>query len=284
VAGAPEQRTAEWRRRLQAVDADRYPAHNLYVGEHWRAAWDAYELTLKFSSRTELWVISAGYGLISAARRVKSYSATFSSGSLDSVWRGSDEGERRVRLRDWWAGLPHEAALAELLGRDNVVLLAAGATYVDALDADLCKTARADGTRERFSLVSAGSQSDDTALPVDGRLRGALGGTDNGLNARVLTFLAATAHEHRFRHSKMAALLLKLAETSPPTERSVGRVSSDEQIVRHIGEMRRRDPTISRTRALTALRDAGIACEQSRFKAVWERGVVATDHQRQRAV
>ena len=271
MAGAPERRTAEWRRRLQAVDADRYPAHDLYVGEHWRAVWDAYELTLKFSSRTELWVISAGYGLISAARRVKSYGATFSSGSFDSVWRGLEEGERRARLRDWWAGLPHEATLAELLGRDNVVLLTAGATYVDAVDADLCEAARADRTRERFSLVSAGTHGDDTALPVDGRLRGALGGTDNGLNARVLTLLAATAYEHRFRHSKMAALLRNLAETSPPTDRRVGRLSSDQQIVRQIDEIRHRDPTISRTRALTVLRDAGIACEQSRFAALWRR-------------
>src|SRR5690348_5908501 len=66
VGGVPGERSEEWRRRLQAVDERTHPIYDLYVGEHWRAVRDAYELALKFSSRTELWVISAGHGLIAS--------------------------------------------------------------------------------------------------------------------------------------------------------------------------------------------------------------------------
>src|SRR3954452_10755863 len=103
VAHPPAERSAEWRRRLRTVDAPTLPTRDLYAGEHWRVACNAYELTLKFSSRAELWIISAGQGLVASHERIKSYSATFSSGFPDSVWRGSADGDRRQCLREWLA-------------------------------------------------------------------------------------------------------------------------------------------------------------------------------------
>src|SRR5262245_22268315 len=70
VAGNPDQRSAEWSRRLRTIDAPRMRTDELYVGEHWRVVRDAYELTLKYSVRAELWVVSAGYGLVESARRI----------------------------------------------------------------------------------------------------------------------------------------------------------------------------------------------------------------------
>src|SRR4051812_36774954 len=107
VSGSADQRGPEWRRRLQTTDARALPAHELYVGEHWRLVCAAYESALKFSTRAELWVISAGYGLIASANPVKSYGATFSTGSPDSVWRGPRDGHRRAGIQEWWSALPH---------------------------------------------------------------------------------------------------------------------------------------------------------------------------------
>ena len=66
---------------------------------------------------------------------------------------------------------------------------------------------------------------------------------------------------------------------TPPTMRRVGsdgprlwvarRYDRDPddrcQVPKVIGELRASDPTVSATRALRALRDAGYACEQKRF-------------------
>jgi hypothetical protein len=269
VSGHADQRAAEWRRRLRTTDAPSVPAYELYVGEHWRVVCAAYKSALKFSSRAELWVISAGHGLIGSASSVKSYSATFSDGSPDSVWRGPEDGPRRAGLQEWWVALPHEATLGELLRRDGAIVVAAGAAYATALDADLRTAAEADGSLERISLISAGSQMGSIRLPADGRLRDAVGGTDNGLNARVLAFLTAAAPEHGFRRSKMAAILERVAAASPATKRIVGTPSTDDQIIEQMKLIRRHDPAISRSRALTALRQSGVACEQSRFASLW---------------
>src|SRR3712207_8769710 len=44
-------------------------------------------------------------------------------------------------------------------------------------------------------------------LPVEGALRGAVGGTDSALNTRLLAALATHAAEHRFRRVKMEEIV-----------------------------------------------------------------------------
>jgi hypothetical protein len=51
----------------------------------------------------------------------------------------------------------------------------------------------------------------------------------------------------------------------PHTERRVGRVASDEEVIRRIREIRLRSPQIKKTAALSELRGSGVACEQTRF-------------------
>ena len=161
-------------------------------------------LALKFSSRAEFWVISAGHGLVASHER-SSPTAQLSR-AAHPTRSGVDhaDGDRRQCLRDWLASFPRKT-LVELLGRDGTLLVTAGAPYVDALASELRVAAEADPSFERLSVISAGSRVSESRLPIDGRLRRAFGGTDNGLNARVLAFLAASAPEHHFRRTPMAA-------------------------------------------------------------------------------
>src|SRR5206468_934735 len=92
INGAPGRRLSEWRRRLVAVDAPLVSAESLYAGDHWHAVLEAFRTLQRHTPRVELWVISAGYGLIPAHQVVKPYSATFAAGNVDSVWRGPLDG------------------------------------------------------------------------------------------------------------------------------------------------------------------------------------------------
>jgi hypothetical protein len=280
IDAAPEERPVRWRTRLREVDITRHPAHRLYMGDHWRAACEAYNLALRYSSRTELWVVSAGYGLIASTKEIKPYSATFANGSADSVWRGSPEGDRLGRLQDWWEGLPHDAALPDLLrGDDGAVVITAGAPYLTALGADLARVLEDARSDDRVSVISAGTRGIDALLPVSGRFRATVGGTDGALNARVLTMLATQASAHRFGRSAMTAILEATAAKLPAARRDVGRPATDEQIAHQIERLRRRFPGISRTRALRELRGHEIACEQDRFASIWNRIVAAPARQ-----
>jgi hypothetical protein len=262
-------RSIEWRRRIRSVEAAEYPAHDLYLGDHWRAACDAYKLALRYSSRAELWVMSAGYGLIPGWKSLKSYGATFANGSADSIWRGSADGDRQDHVRAWWQSLPHEETLSGLLKGGGAIMIAAGATYLDVLSVDLTTALERDLSGDRISVVSAGSRHAGALLPVTGRFRAAVGGTDASINARVLGLLAAEAPTHHFRHSAMSAILNRLASRVPAIDRRTGEPKSDDQVVDWINDMHRRKPTISRTQALREFRGANLACEQSRFASLW---------------
>ena len=272
IRSAPSQRPRRWASRLNQVDAPRWRAEDLYVGDHWHSACEAYRVAKRYSSRTELWVVSAGYGLISSSKPIKPYGATFASGAADSVWRGPAEGDRDEHLRFWWQALAHECALADLLparGGGSVVI-AAGASYLAALDSDLEDALQHELAVDRLSVISAGTQGNGALLPVSGQFRAAVGGTDSALNARLLALLAREAGTHGFSRSAMATMLARMASRLPATPRHAGSAASDEQIVREIQAMRRRSPEISRTRALRDLRSRGIACEQTRFASIWD--------------
>ena len=247
------------------------------MGDHWKAALQAYELASRYSSRTELWIISAGYGLIPASSQIKSYGATFASGSADSVWRGARDGDRDTCLRQWWGLVGCGPVLADLVrSRGNgTVVVAAGAAYLTAVSADLDTAIAQDSSRERVSVVSAGARGNGARLPVSGLFREALGGTDSSLNARLLARLAADAPTHGFRRTAMETFLNGIAQDLAPNPRVRGRPATDTEVLTEIEITRARDPSISRTEALRILRRSGIACEQSRYASLWASAVVA---------
>src|SRR5438105_4578850 len=73
LASGPEERATQWRKRLDEVEAGRQVAIELYAGDHWHSACQAYRLARRYSSRAELWVMSAGYGLIRSNTPIKPY-------------------------------------------------------------------------------------------------------------------------------------------------------------------------------------------------------------------
>jgi hypothetical protein len=270
LSARPEERLHEWRERLASTPAPRLTAESMYAGDHWSAVLEAYRLSSTYSSRTELWIISAGYGLIESSSQIKPYSATFSSGKPDSVWRGPIDGGRIEQLQAWWRGLNQRTTLEDVMpSGDGAMLIAAGADYLTAIRTEVERLAHTGD--EHLSVISAGSHSKRASLPVTGGLRTALGGTDSALNARVLRLIAATAHEHEFRYSRMERLLNHLAHSTRPPPRQRGNAATDAALQDFIRSLRRRVPGISRTRALRDLRASGIACEQNRFAAIWAR-------------
>jgi hypothetical protein len=281
IRSEPDERARQWAKRLGEVDAPHKPAEELYAGDHWHSVREAYALARRYSSRTELWVISAGYGLIPSTKPIKPYSATFASGASDSVWRGPVEGDRKECLRRWWQALRHDAALSDILGgeHDGAIVICAGAAYLAALEVELEGALKHDSTRDRISVISAGAQENGARLPVSGRLRAAVGGTDSALNARLLRFLTAEAPAHRFSRSAMAASLCGLNASLALATRPRRETTTDEEIAARIQQMRERAPRMSRTAGLRYLRSCGIACEQSRFALVWNRApdVVSTE-------
>jgi hypothetical protein len=221
-----------------------------------------------------MWVLSAGYGLINASAKIRPYAATLSAGQADSV-ASKDARRHWWRLLAQWAG-PDEGAprsLEQLAKRDPdaTVLAALSPPYLDACSEDLSAATVALRRSVQMSVICTGASRSvlsDLRLPGDARLQHELGGTRQALNVRVLAYLL---REHRgpLTRDAASATLERLLGRQPAVVRYDRRQRSDAEVVNFIRTRLRRDPSLSHSQLLRQFRDAGNACEQSRFASLF---------------
>lgn len=267
----PSARMKTWVRRLSHNSAPTVSAVELYAGEHWEVARHLCDSDVA-GIPVELWVCSAGYGLIPAVAELLPYSATFSADSPDSIPDGNAGAAR------WWAALQRwdgpvaaPRSLAALVEDDpsSRVIVALSAPYVRACRLDLISAA-ASARPEQFSVVSAGTKRDAELapylLPVDARLQHVVGGTRQALNVRAVSHvLAAGATSHADMEASLTALLAE----QPPVPRYERRPASDAQVRTFIRRRLRADDTATHSRLLREFRNSDRACEQSRFATLF---------------
>lgn len=267
-----ETRIGQWTERLTSSDVDRVRAEDLYAGEHWDVARKLPASASGFA-RTTLWVASAGWGLVPAAASIRPYSATFATGHADSVPPG------REGTRAWWnavaawsgSSITGPRSLTELVAehpRDRV-LLVLSQTYFTACTDDL--TAAQTSAREsQLSIVAAGVAPSpgfaSSQLLANARLQHQLGGTRGALNARIA---AALLSRGLTEHDEMQHHLAQMLKRSPSLPVYGRRVVTDSELSAFIRDRRAYDMSVSRTGLLRQLRDAGMACEQSRFARIY---------------
>jgi hypothetical protein len=243
----------------------------LYAGEHWDVA---RRLSSNSSNRaTELWVCSAGYGLVPAEAPLRPYSATFAAGNADSVPDGVDGAVAWWTALSSWEG-PHGGprSLTQLVADDPTArtILVLSPPYLRACRNDIIEAAETLADKRSLSIISAGTKSDfelgEFLLPVDARLQHLLGGTRQALNIRVAEHLLAGGSK---THNQMYASLTKLLAEQPAIPRYERRVVTDTQVSAFIRRRVRADSNTSHTRLLREFRDSGYACEQARFGALF---------------
>ena len=96
----------EWLKRLNNCNLAKYPAIKLYKGSHWKETRACMKTAQDKGFCPELWILSAGWGLVHPDDKICSYSATFSNGknSVQNLpW--PEEFSIKDRSRFWWESL-----------------------------------------------------------------------------------------------------------------------------------------------------------------------------------
>src|SRR5205085_129612 len=83
--GTVKERARSWCSRLEQSSEKPIRAEELYAGGHWTAIQSLQSLAEQAGFKPRIWIISGGYGLLSAGDYIHSYSATFSSAHPDAV-------------------------------------------------------------------------------------------------------------------------------------------------------------------------------------------------------
>lgn len=262
-------RFRHWTARLTDAEVPSRPALDLYAGEHWSMARRLADEPHTVAA-VELWVCSAGYGLIPANTPIVPYSATFAPGNPDTV--PGPATDWWTALGDWGGPAKGPRRLVDLAAADPSAryLLVLSAAYLRACHNDVCQAADKLNGSGGLSVISAGTKRDpDLAgvlLPADARLQAVLGGTLQALNIRAAEHLLSAG---LVDHDDMADSLRRLLAEQPPPRRFNRRRVSDAEIRSFIRDRRRDEPTATHTRLLREVRAADYACEQARFAALF---------------
>ena len=93
----------DWLATVQSPTKKKFPAENLYIGSNWKEVLCCMETAKRVGFIPELWVVSAGWGLIPANFKITPYAASFSEGesSIHNLkWPPEFNGKQRSRI--WW--------------------------------------------------------------------------------------------------------------------------------------------------------------------------------------
>lgn len=277
---AVESRAAAWAARLRANSTAGVPAGELYAGEHWHTVRSVIGPP---TQPVRVWVVSAGYGLVRLDTPLAPYSATFTPGQADSV-SAAGGATMRTALPTWWKAVaellaphlgPRKLAAVAAAHPADFLLVALPATYLSAVALDLADAVAVLGSHERLAVLSAGGTAHEAIapylLPVNGRLSGFAGGTMNAINARLARrLIEELGHEPLTLARCRAAVAGWHHQATDPRAPARCRATDGE-----VGDFIRRrlatDGAASPTALLRQLRDAGTACGQSRFVALFRR-------------
>lgn len=268
-------RLAEWRSLLGSADGAR-PAWDVYAGEHWQAVQNLCREVERRGWSPEVFVCSAGYGLIRAERRIVPYRATFAPGQPESVSHPSEPRDETNRV--WWNGLVKGRRIGRLSGLVasdpfTPMLVAVSDIYLRAIRDDLEAAIRLIGCPERMLIVSGGASGSGDPIAArgiapPGTLRRLLGGTLTSLNVRVAAVCLSHFRNGMFNRDKLADRLGDMAATVPAGEFTCGVQMSDGEVIDFIRS--RLDQGQSRSSLHRTLRDEGWACEQRRFARLYQ--------------
>ena len=255
----------------------------LYSGDHWSIARELDGYRASGRGKVRVWVASAGYGLLGLHHQIQPYSATFSIQHPDSVVTPTHGLTSVESQRRWWQGLScwcgpilgQPRSLVDLAAHwpRSPLIVAASETYLHALSDDLRAARERLADPKWLSVISAGSRRLDGLtehlVPCDARLETLVGGARRSLNVRLARHALVQITREPLTlpvlREKFAAWLAQAPEIRTHDRNPL----SDQQVQTFIRKSLRREPQLRGTPLLRRLRDAGLACEYTRFMTLF---------------
>lgn len=249
-----------WRRRVGQARVQ-VPLIDLYQGEAWQEARGLSNDARQAGYSVTTLVASAGLGLRDVSTHASPYAATFAGGHPDSVASSAEQN------RDWWRRLRDLESAQSLPNSSDRVLLVLSETYARSVEDDL--TALADRGGDLLLVGGARDIEGLPRLPANRSLRAELGGTASSVGLRMARRWLCRRTGTPLYTAKDASAWSKWAESVARSEIYDRTPMTDVEIVQCIKKLCADEPSLSATRALRRLRDAGIACEQKRFGRIF---------------
>lgn len=259
-------------RRSTAMGRMRTRARHLYKGAYWHAV-----QSLREQTGSNVYVVSAGFGLVRDEQELPAYSATFTPGHRDSV-----PGARTLQgRRAWWTLLGGSSGLDALDLEREALLVVLPDVYLRIVEEDLARLVSRFGPekvaifgpRRRQHLQVALSEA---WLGIESRMVRELGTNVSAL-APAAAARCVPAMGERIDHDGCRALLSQLVPDGAPALYPNRRRCSEDEVRLWLSEsLASSGSPTSATAALRAFRQQGLAFEQKRFHRLFHDVVANT--------
>jgi hypothetical protein len=232
-----------------------------------------------------VWIISAGYGLISPSNRIAPYGATFAPKQRDSIANGSIQPDELNAM--WWRLLCHwrppllptgaPRSITEIASRDpratNLFVLPPD--YFRALREDLAGALACTDSPENFIILSSEQIPpkvlERNIIRTDARLQTYLGGARASLGIRIARILLDKLRPNSINLESSRKLVLTLLQKHGVSGSFDRHRLTDAEVVKFIEAELLTGPTTSYSSSLRKLRDSGRACEMRRFRDLFKK-------------
>lgn len=272
-----------WQERLESARVDSVPVRDIYAGDHWSIARSIENVSSYRGAKVQVWVASAGYGLVALDNPIKPYSATFSCDHPDSIGTKTTGDDRTTNYRSWWELMANwdgavrcrPRTITEIAANspNAPLLVVASDNYLIAIEGDLQNAVGELRDPDLLSIFSAGCKSlnglDEHLIPYDARLQHVVGGALRSLNMRVARKAIAESRRSLPTLPVLQRKFRRLVREQPDLERIEREPMTDAAVKRFILQELRKQSDACHTPLLRKLRDSGQACEQKRFAGLY---------------
>lgn len=280
---APEDRFSEWIDILQSCMDPPQLAESVYIGDHWSVARGLVANCNQTGKNLQLWVCSAGYGLISSRCKIIPYNATFLRRCDVSVSQDDSYEDFTKSNQFWWnrlskwegPALGQPRSIAELARTfPKCPLMVVGSRdYMEALYPDLQETLKNLIDPSLLIIISTELRNlaglNSNIIPCDSRMQPLLGGALVSINIRMAKRII---EENEYDYLKAHILVQKykhLLNLLPPLSTPKRIISDNYTVTEFIVESLRLNPNCTHSALLKRYRETGFACEQSRFRKLF---------------
>lgn len=255
-------------------------AEDLYKGGHWATA-----KAILNNYPVDLWVLSAGLGLLHHKDKVIPYKATFAVGYEESIPSYSHEYIGKTFHRTWWKEISerscfksqHPTSITGLMKKDkrDFFIICGSPDYINAIELDVINGMEYLVDPKKQLLII-------TSKKINNRLDGYLFKTSQKMaqwlkcNMLMLNISMAKYVINEFtsnRSNNLNELSQQLSDELdklPECEVKKGTRRSPEEVNSFISKLMHEEPGISATHALRAFRDSGNSFEEKRFRAAFK--------------
>lgn len=252
-------------------------AEDLYKGGHWATA-----KAILTDYPVDLWVLSAGLGLLHHKDKVVPYRATFAVGYDESIPLYSQEYVGRSFHRTWWKEITsrsifkseHPASILDLMKKNkkDYYVICGSPDYINAIELDIINGLEYLVDAKKQLLII-------TSKKINDRLTAYLFKTNQNmaqwlrcnmlmLNISVAKYIVKEFTSKKFNNlNELSQKLVEELKELPEREVKKGIRRSPEEVRSFILKLMQQKPDLSATNALREFRNSGNSFEEKHFRA-----------------